>query len=330
MADVARLAGVSTMTVSRALRRGTSASEETRQRIHAAAEQLGYVLDSTASGLSSRKTGFVAVTIPAINNANFANTVRGLTEGLRAHELEVLLGSTAYSPEEEELLVKTLLRRRPEAIVVTGGVHTENCRRYLYASGVPVIETWDLPNSPIEHVVGFSNRRAGRMMARHLYERGYRKLGFIGGESERDMRGAERRHGFQEMLEELDLSTERLWDASQPSLTMEGGAKAMHGLLDAYPDTEAVMCASDLSAFGAIMTSYRRGLQVPEDIAVAGFGAYDVAAQMVPQITTLDIGAFEIGRQAAAVIGQALAEPQLAAQKIIIPIELLARQSTGC
>ncbi|PWQ94022.1 LacI family transcriptional regulator [Leucothrix arctica] len=334
MSDVAKLAGVSPMTVSRALRPNASASESTRKKIREAADQLGYVLDSTAAGLSSRKTGFVAVTIPSINNANFANTIRGLNEGLQDSGLQVLLGFTDYNIKEEERLVEAFLRRRPEAIVVTGGVHTERCRRYLAASGVPVIEIWDLPSSPIEHSVGFSNVKAGRAMANYLVDKGYKNIGFIGGNTKQDARGSDRCEGFAEVLEERGLSTERLRISEEPVRNMAQGAAAMDYLIDKHPDTQAVMCASDLSAFGAMMSCQRRGLKVPEDIAIAGFGGYDISANAIPQITTLEAGDYQIGTETAKVILSQLADDndeteERAPQRIKIATQLLERESTS-
>ncbi|MEM1130968.1 MAG: LacI family DNA-binding transcriptional regulator, partial [Pseudomonadota bacterium] len=196
MADVARLAGVSPMTVSRALKPDTSVSAATRDRIRAAADKLGYVIDITAASFSSGRSGFVAMTIPSINNANFADTARGLTEGLQDSGLELLLGYTDYDMAEEERLVEAFLRRRPEAIVVTGGAHTARCRALLDGAGVPVVETWDLPAEPVDRVVGFSNADAGARMARHLFDQGHRRIGFIGGDGARDTRGADRQRGF--------------------------------------------------------------------------------------------------------------------------------------
>lgn len=330
MSDVARLAGVSSMTVSRALRSHTSISDKTRLKILDAASKLGYVLDGTAAGLSSRKTGFVAVTIPSINNANFASTVRGLTEGLRNSGLQVLLGYTDYNMNEEERLVETLLTRRPEALVITGGVHTERCRHYLNSSGVPIVEMWDLPTSPINHVVGFSNARAGRVMAHHLYEQGYRKIGFIGGVSESDIRGADRRRGFVEAITDSGLNLDRLSHSDQPVLTIAAGAQAMNDLLDEFPDTDAVMCASDLSAFGAMTSCQKRGLAISHDIAIAGFGAYEISANAYPEITTIDVDAVGIGSQVAEVIKSSLANKAEIkdSMRVEVPVKLLARDST--
>ena len=131
MLDVANRAGVSAMTVSRALRNGASIAAETRDRIKAAIDELGYVLDQSAGSLSSKRTAFVAALIPSINNSNFADTARGLTDALAGSGLQLLLGYTDYSVEKEEQLVESMLRRRPEAIVVTGGAHTLRARKLL-------------------------------------------------------------------------------------------------------------------------------------------------------------------------------------------------------
>lgn len=329
MADVAAAAGVSPMTVSRALRKGTSASSETRAKILKAADELGYVLDSTASGLSSRHSGFVAMTIPSINNTNFADTLRGLSEGLKNTNLDLLLGYTNYDIMEEERLVRSFLRRRPEAIVVTGGNHTEQCHKYLAASGVPVIETWDLPKNPIGSVVGFSNAQAGELMARHLFENGYRKIGFIGGYTQRDTRGYDRRTGFLKALKDLGLDDTRVADTGPPPTSMSAAANALTDLLNRYPDTQAAMCVSDPAAFGAMMECHRRGLSVPGDFAIAGFGADDVSSNSIPPITTIDVGAYMIGSNTAQIIKEALKDetPQACVQNL--GCTLTVRASSG-
>lgn len=327
MADVARRAGVSPMTVSRALRDGTLISEETRRKIREVADALGYVRDARASAFGTGRTGFVAMTIPSINNGNFADTVRGATEALAESGLQLLLGYTNYDVEEEERLVRAFLERRPEAMMVTGGAHTKACRRLLSGFDGPVVETWDLPKAPIGHVVGFSNAEAGRIMARHLFERGYRRIGFIGGAAHADTRGADRRRGFAEALEEFGLATERVSPGRAPT-TMREAAAAAHALFDDWPDTDAVMCVSDIAAFGAFSAAQKRGLAVPTDVAIAGFGAYDIAEFTHPQITTLDVGAYEIGRRAADFATLGDAEPGWREVERI-DIRLVVRASTG-
>jgi len=329
MADVARLAGVSPMTVSRAFKTDSSVSDATRDAILKAADDLGYVFDSTASSLRSQKTDFIAVTIPSINNANFAETVRGLSEGLKARGLQILLGYTDYDMVEEERLIEQFLRRRPEAIVVTGGQHTPRARRMLENAGIPVIETWDLPESPIGHVIGFSNADAVRGMVDHFAAQGLTRIAFIGGDTTRDTRGADRRAGFIAAMQALGLDATRLVAAGAPPISMREGAEAMGHLLDTLPDTQAVICVSDLSAFGALTECQRRGVEVPGRLWIAGFGDYEIAEIAVPTLTTINPFPREIGTRTADLILDLLDGRDDLPARIAISPALLIRQSTG-
>ena len=329
MADVARLAGVSPMTVSRAFKPDSSVSEATRDAILKAADDLGYVFDSTASSLRSQRTDFIAVTIPSINNANFAETVRGLSEGLKPRGLQILLGYTDYDMAEEERLIEQFLRRRPEAIVVTGGRHTPRARRLLQNAGIPVIETWDLPEDPIGHVIGFSNADAVRKMVDHFVAQGLSRIAFIGGDTTRDTRGADRRAGFIAAMQAHGLDATRLVAAGPPPISMREGSGAMGQLLDTLPDTEAVICVSDLSAFGALTECQRRGVEVPGRLWIAGFGDYEIAGIAVPSLTTINPFPREIGARTADLILDLLAGRQIPPAWIAISPALLIRQSTG-
>ena len=259
------------MSVSRALKDGSLVSEATRERIFKAIDELGYVLDLSAGSLSSKRTGFVAAIIPSINNSNFSDTARGITDQLEHTGLQLLLAYNEYSVEREEKLIEAMLRRRPEGIILTGGIHTDKARRMLEHSGIPVVETWDIPQSPIDQVVGFSNEEAMALLVKALAAKGYRKFAYVGGTTERDTRGNQRRAGFQAAISALKLPEGRVVSFGVPPISMEQGAQAMGMVLEKWPDTEVVICVSDLSAFGALMECHRRGLSVPGDIAIAGF-----------------------------------------------------------
>lgn len=328
MADVARRAGVSPMTVSRAFKREASVSQETREAVLRAADELGYVFDSTASSLRSQRTDFIAVTIPSINNANFADTVRALSDGVSERGLQILLGYTNYDVQEEERLVEQLLRRKPEAIVVTGGKHTARTRKLLSNGGIPVIETWDLPEEPIGHVVGFSNAQAVREMVDHFVAVGYRNIAFIGGDASRDTRGADRRAGFIAAMKDYGLDAPRLIAAGPPPISMREGANAMGQLLERFPDTDAVICVSDLSAFGALTECQRRGIAVPEKIAIGGFGDYEIGAICVPSLTTINAFAREIGAKTAELILDVLDGKIDQPGRVTIRPDLILRKSS--
>lgn len=332
MIDVAKAAGVSTMTVSRALKDGASIAPETRDKIMKAVEGLGYVLDQSAGSLSSKRTGFVAALIPSINNSNFADTARGLTDALEGSGLQLLLGYTDYSTEQEEVLIESMLRRRPEAIVITGGSHTDRARKLLLQAGIPVIETWDLPKAPIRHVVGFSNAEASAALVRSLYAKGYRRIAFIGGTTNRDTRGADRRTGYERAMAELGLKDSRVISFGTPPISMRQGGEAIARLVEQWPDVEAAICVSDLSAFGALVECQRRGWSVPKRIAIAGFGDFEISSHCYPTITTVGVNCYDIGNQAGqlllrAIEGERKHQP-VPAETIITEYAVIPREST--
>ncbi|CAI8698180.1 LacI family DNA-binding transcriptional regulator [Burkholderia cepacia] len=330
MSDVARLAGVSKMTVSRVLA-GHSVAAETRERVCKAIDQLGYVADAAAGALSSGRSEFVAVLVPSLSSSNFSDTVRGLTDALEPHGLQLLLGDTDYDLEREERLVRSMLRHQPRCIALTGAQHTDATRKVLQRSAIPVVEMWDLPTHPIDTAVGFSNVRAARAMVRHLAGQGYRRIGFLGGASELDRRGLDRLKGYQSEIKALGLCEPRVVRLGESPITMSHGGPAMAALLEMWPDTDAVMCVSDMSAFGAIMECHRRGLSVPADMAVAGFGNFEVATCCHPTITTVSVDAYGIGLRTGEALLAALQAREngerIESQSVRIDYTIVARES---
>ena len=328
MADVARLAGVSAMTVSRALRPDSAIAADTRARIFRIIEEIGYVPDMTAGGLSSRKSGFIAALVPTINNSNFADTARGLTEVLSAAGLQLLLGYTDYSLEREEALIEAMLRRRPEGVMLTGGTHTERTRRLLKNAHIPVVETWDLPAEPINHVVGFSNAEATNAMVHHLHQRGYREIGFIGGGSTADTRGSDRLLGYVAAIDALKLPTGRVITYGLPPISIEHGGEALTMLISAWPNVDAVVCVSDLSAFGALSECHRRGLKVPQQIAIAGFGDFDLSRWCWPKLTTVAVDCMGIGHRTGEILLEALKTPSAPPRMEYLPFSIVQRETS--
>ena len=331
MADVAKLAGVSKMTVSRVLA-GRDVSERTQALVHAAIDRLGYLPDASAGTLSSGRSEFIVALVPSLASSNFADTVRGLNDIVREHGLCLLLGDTDYHLDQEALLVRTLLRHRPVGVMLTGSAHLDDTRKLLRQAQVPVVETWDIPEDPIEQSVGFSNVAAAAALFEHLYARGYRRIGYIGGASVLDHRGQQRQQGYLQAIAALGAGEPRLMEYGESPITMSHGGESVKRLLEKWPDTDAVMCVSDLSAFGAIMECHRKGLSVPGDIAVAGFGDFEVSRYCTPTITTVSVDPYGIGRRA----GQLLLTSAQAQRHglprprecDVVEFKILAREST--
>ncbi|MBS0340085.1 MAG: LacI family DNA-binding transcriptional regulator [Proteobacteria bacterium] len=335
MHDVAARLGISKMTVSRALARtearSRGTSEELRQRILRTCEEMGYVIDKTASSFSSKRSGFVAALIPTLNNSNFSDTARGLTAALESAGLQLLMGYTDYDLQAEERLLRAMLSRRPEGVVLTGGHHTPGVYAMLETAGVPVVETWDLVASPIEHTVGLSNAEAVGDLVRHLHGKGYRRMAFMSGEPARDARGADRRLGFENAVRALGLPQGRILTVGQAPVSMAHGAQAVVQLLQRWPDTDALVCVSDHAAFGALMECQRRGWAVPQRLAIAGFGDLEVAAACHPRLTTVVVDCVAIGRSAGELLVRAIDAARTGArlppETVMSPFRIEARES---
>lgn len=304
MIDVAEAADVSAITVSRVLRQPGKVRHETRERVQAAISALGYVPDEAAGTLSSRRSRIVGALISTLAGSVFASTVDGLSHGLRAAGFQLLLANTDYTPEFEAQSISTLLGRRPDGLVLTSTAHTEAAERLLKTSGIPIVEVWELPERPLDCAVGFSNHVAGRAMTEFLAETGRKRIGFIGSNRSHGTRGRSRARGYAEALEALALGPPRLVEVDGDALDRgpEAGACGLGELMARWPDTDAVFCVSDQVALGALCEARRRGLSVPDAIAIVGFGDFDLAGDAGLALTTVRVPGFSIGEKAATLI----------------------------
>lgn len=331
MRDVARAAGVSRMTVSRALKKDSPVSKDTREHILKVVRDMNYVPDQMAGSLSTKRSGFVAVLVPSLNNLHFAETVQSLTEELEKIDQQILLGCTDYSQDREETLVEHMLRRRPEAIVLSHDGHSDRTVQLLSEAHVPVIELWERPKDPIDHTIGFSNHDAARRMTDALIGLGYRNIVFLGEAKDDWTRGAARRKGFVAGMEAHGLSGERILKIGRPPLSIEDGAAAVPILRERFPDMDCVFCVSDAPAFGVQSALMASGLSVPGDIGVAGFGNFEVSRFASPTISTVEVDPRRIGRETGTLISDLLAAPSdlVPTPRIIsVKAEPSLRQST--
>lgn len=295
MSDVARLAGVSLVTVSRAINEPDKVAPETRARILAAIERIGYVPNLLAGSLASNRTRIVAALVPTLSNSIFSETVQGMSDVLAGAGYELLIGHTNYDETREDALVRTFLGRRVDGLILTGIGHSKATRQQLLRVDVPVVETWDLTPSPIDCVVGFSNRQAGRAMTEYLLGRGYVGIGFAGGGDERSV---SRREGWREALAAAG-HPEAPWLELPPPATVADGRQAVDALLARDPGLRAIFFSNDALALGALLQCQRLGRPVPGRLAIAGFTDTELAAEFHPSLTTVHVRGREIGERAA-------------------------------
>lgn len=301
MQSVAERAQVSPSTVSLFLRRPEAVTAATGRAINDAIEELGYVPNLVAGGLAAASSRAVSIIVPSVRNAFFAETVAAMQLELGKERLQVMLGHSEYSDREEENLVRTALSWAPSAIVLTGQSHSAGTRKILAGGSTPVVEIWELGGQSIDMTIGFSHEKVGRTAAEYLTGRGRRRLAFLGARMQEDRRANTRAEGFVQAAREAGAA--RVEIVGNPARAgVELGGVLLRQALDQFPDLDAIACSNDHIALGVLFECQRRGISVPGDIAVVGFGDLDFAASCIPALTTIRPPGDLIGTEAARVI----------------------------
>jgi LacI family gluconate utilization system Gnt-I transcriptional repressor len=324
--EVADRARVSTMTVTRALHAPHKVADATRRRVEAAVRDLGYVPDLTARGLSLARTTLVGALVPLLTNSLIAEIVQGLGDTLARHGYQLLIAATGFSRDGEEAAIRALLSRRVDAIYLTGTDHTAESVRMLKRAGIPCIEGGSLVRKPIDMGVGYSNRAAAAAVTRYLIGRGYRPIGYIGAWPRDNDRARDRLRGFADACRAAGIADDDDLRV-RTDLDLNAGARAMATLIERRPDVRAVFCSADTLAVGAMLESQRRGLAIPGDVAIAGFDDLDIAAQMVPPLTTLRVPRYALGMRAGEMILARLTGARVPSRVADVGYELVARES---
>ena len=327
--EVARLAGVSPMSASRALNSPHQVSEKIREKVRVAVESTGYVANRVAGSLASRRSRLVAAIVPSIAGPVFQEMVQSLIGELAASGYQLMLGQSGYGTQEEDELLDAIIGRRPDGIVLGGVIPSVEGRRRLLASGIPVVETWDMVSSPIDMLVGFSHEVIAATVAHFLIERGYRQLAVVGGTHERATR---RSAAFVEAANthagKNGPAKSVVVEAIPAPAGVRGGRDALASILERQPGTDAVFCSSDMLALGVLTEAQARGLAVPGELAVIGFGDLPFAADIAPSLTTVRVDGKAIGRCAARFIVQR-AETDTPTDPVVdVGFSIVEREST--
>jgi len=326
MADVARQAGVALVTVSRVFHTPHKVAPQTRARVERVIRDTGYVPNLVARSLAAARTGIVAALIPTIENSLHAEIVRALQEPCKEAGLHVLLGCTNFALDDEEEIIRSLLAHQPEAIYLTGVIHSPVTRAMLSAAAIPVVEACNLPRDPIDMAVGYSSAAGAEAMVRLLIENGRRRIALVFSPTPSNDRQLDRRDGYRATLEAagIEVDPARIVEAD---LSVGGGAAGLRALLERKAEIDAVFCASDVLAVGVLLECQRQGIRVPEQIAVAGFDDLPIAAEMVPALTTVRVRRRRTGAEAARLILERLAGRTPAQPVIDVGFEIVRRAS---
>lgn len=299
MKDVAAHAKLSPMSVSRALRTPDQVTKETLLRVQQAVKDLAYVPNRLAGGLKAPgRTQLAAAIVPSVRDSLFAATLQGMTETLRVKGINLMLGGSGYALKDEASLIAAFLAHRPCGLVLHNTKHSPLARQLLRNAGISIVETGDLTSRPVDLVVSYSNFAAAKAMTEYLLRRGYERIAFVGPIAAHSERAKERQRGYKAALEDAGLIVDNaLIFETQGSY--ENGAKALADLVKLKPKVDAIFFAGDVLVIGAMLESLRRGWDIPQQVAIAGFDDWEISRQFATSITTLQIPRYEIGRIAA-------------------------------
>jgi LacI family gluconate utilization system Gnt-I transcriptional repressor len=297
MRDVARLANLSEMTVSRVLTGKGYYSTNAEKKVLAAADSLGYVPNRLAGSLASNRSNLVGVVLPTLSNAVFTEVMSGIYAGLADKGLQPVFGISEYCKEKEEQLVKDMMTWRPAGIIVTGLEHNRKTSAMLRSGDQKVVEIIDVDGDPISSCIGLSHKKAGKIMAEHIIARGYSRLGYIGSNLNLDIRARKRRDEFVRVLEMSGGTLVHELIPEQAS-SMHLGRALTAEMLALSHDLDAIYYSNDDMAAGGLMHCIAEKISVPNDIALASFNGLSFIDALPLKITTVRSPRFEIGRLA--------------------------------
>ena len=326
--DVAQRAGVSAITVSRALRNPGMVSEKLRRRIEGAVLKLGYVPNVAASRLASARSHAIGVIVPTLYNVIFAEYLQALHEVFLPEGFQLVVVNSRYSLEEEENAVRILLGQRVEAMIIVGVNHTPLARRLLIRARIPVVETFQIAPDPVGLNIALDQVQAGYDATRFLLEKGYDRVGFLLGQ--RDERALERFQGFSRAMAEQGLDGEQLVTSLPSPSTIALGAELMASLHERRKVPDALFCIDDNLALGAMQECRRLGLKVPDDVAILGFHDLEFSACASPSLSSVATRRYELGTLAAKSVLQMMSKGVQRRKEILnLGYEIKARQSTS-
>lgn len=328
LADVAKEAGVSAITVSRTIRSPEIVSKASRQKVEAAIAKLGYAPDPAASALASKTTSTIGLLVPSLTNNVFSDVIRGVYDGIEDTRFFVQIGNFRYSAMKEEALLRVFLRQKPAGLILSGFDQTEQATQLLQHASCPVVQIMDFGNTPVDMAIGFDHKQAARDATRHLLERGYKRPAFIG--ARMDPRSQIRLDGYKEVCKDADtLDPLRIVTTPQPS-SVSMGRQLFELLLSRAPDIDAVFCNNDDLATGVLMEAQRRNISVPNELGICGFNDLDMARNTLPEITTVSTPRYDIGSKAIQMVLEEINAPgSITNRNKDLGFQLLPRASTN-
>lgn len=301
LADVARSAGVSTATVSRCLNQSGKVSETTRQKVMEAVDALRYTPNFGARAIAANRTGIFGAIIPTMENSIFAKGIEAFQKALVQKNATMIVASSAYDPEQEAKLVRTVVGRGADGLLLIGTERDPDTYAFLEERGIPSVIAWNKVQDLHRSFVGFDNRAASELLVTKAIHLGHKSFAFISGRTIGNDRARDRVAGAQDAIRAAGLDPNKM-PVLETEYAVEIGRLAFDRLAKSGPLPSLVICGNDVLAVGVILGAQARGLNVPQDLSVVGFDDIDLATVVNPPVTTVHVPHGEMGR----IAGEAL------------------------
>lgn len=295
LTDVAQRVGVTKMTVSRYLRNPEQVSATTAEKIQQVIDELGYVASRAPDMLSNATSHAIGVLLPSLTNQVFAEVLRGVESVTEAAGYQTMLAHYGYDPKIEEQRIESLLAYNIDGLLLSDRDHTPRVDRILESAGIPVIEMMDIDLPGHYPVVGFDNVKAGQAMVELMIAKGHRKIVYLG--ARMDTRTRLKQQGYQQAMRSAGLEPHSMLTEAPSSFSL--GGELLQQTLMRYPDCDGVFCTNDDLAVGAILECQRQHIEVPTQLAIAGFHGLDIGQVLTPKLASVKTPRGAIGRAAA-------------------------------
>lgn len=323
--DVAHLAGVSTATVSRSLNAPDRVREATRQAVETAVRTLGYTPNFGGQALASNRTNTIGAIIPTMENAIFARAIQALQETLASRNITLLVATSQYLPDIEEGQIRTLLARGVDGVVLIGIDRPASAYRLFEARNVPFVILWSAPALSSHVTIGFDNAAAAAEVARHVLDRGHRRIAMISGLTPENDRARSRVIGVTEALERAGAPMLRA-HLVECRYSLNNGEAAAMRLLTAPDRPTAIICGNDVLAAGALRAARNLGIEVPRQLSITGFDDIELATAVFPPLATVRVPHRRMGAAAGECLMRWIVEGT-PPESITLPTEFLDRAS---
>ena len=327
LADVAAAAGVSAMTVSRALSGKRAVAPQLVERVLAASNKLGYVPDPAARALASQRGNHVAVLIPLLSNELFVTLLESVQTTLSRESYQTFISVTHYDPLKEEQLLREQLMHRPAGLLVTGFDRTPAAQALIERSGIPCVYLMEKSEREDVYSVGFSQFDAAYDLTKHLLQKGKKRIAFAA--AQLDPRTLQRLNGWRQAMTEVGQFTPTLEWLNPARSSMELGSIMFEQIMGQTPPVDAIFFCNDDLAQGALLTANRLGIAVPHRVAIAGFNDLRGSNLMNPPLTTVKTPLHRIGEASATLLLKLIRGQHVDQHCLDVGYQLIIRDSTS-